>query len=117
MPNMNDCKMMGRLVKDPTLNFTANGVPVCNFPMAINVYYTTQSGEKREEVCFIGIVCWGKTAESVGQHCKKGDCVLVTGRLQQRQWETPEGQKRQKHEICAESVVFIPSNKDEKKEE
>ena len=116
MPNLNDCKMMGHLTKDPTLNFTANGVPVCNFSMAINTYFTTASGDKREEVCFIGIVCWAKTAESCAQHCKKGDCVLVTGRLQQRQWET-DGQKRQKHEICAESVVFIPKDKKEKKEE
>jgi single-strand DNA-binding protein len=84
---------------------------VCNFDLAVNRSYTTQGGERRDEVCYITIVVWGKQAESCGEYLGKGRTVLVEGHLQQRSWETPEGQKRSKHEVVAERVQFLGPRK------
>ena len=111
MASFNKVILVGNLTRDPELRYTPSGAPVCNFDLAVNRAYTTQSGEKRDDVCFIGIVVWSKPAEACGQYLKKGRPVLVEGRLQQRNWETPEGQKRSKHEIVAERVQFLGSGK------
>ena len=84
---------------------------MCNFDLAVDRSYTTQGGERRDEVCYITIVVWGKQAESCGEYLAKGRTVLVEGRLQQRSWETPEGQKRTKHEVVAERVQFLGPRK------
>ena len=112
MANFNKVILMGNLTKDPELRFTPSGAPVCNFDLAINRSYTTQTGEKREEVCYITIVVWGKQAESCGEYLHKGRPTLVEGHLQQRSWETPDGQKRSKYEVVAERVVFVGVRKD-----
>jgi single-strand DNA-binding protein len=109
MASFNKVIVMGNLTRDPELRYTPSGAPVCNFTTAVNRSYTTQGGEKRDEVCFIDVVVWGKPAESCGQYLKKGRSVLVEGHLQQRNWETPEGQKRSKHEVVAERVQFLGS--------
>jgi single-strand DNA-binding protein len=101
---------LGNLTRDPELRYTPSGAPVCNFDIAMNRSYTTQGGEKKDEVCFMTIVVWGKQAESCGQYLKKGRQALVEGHLQQRSWETPEGQKRTKVEIVAERVQFVGGN-------
>lgn len=98
---------LGNLTRDPELRYTPSGTPVCNFDLAFNRSYTAQGGEKKDEVCFMTIVVWGKQAESCGQYLGKGRQVLVEGHLQQRSWETPEGQKRTKVEIVAERVQFV----------
>jgi single-strand DNA-binding protein len=107
MPSFNKVVLMGNLTRDPELRYIPSGAPVCNFDLAINRSYTTGAGEKRDEVCFITIVVWQKQAEACGQYLRKGRPVLVEGRLQQRAWETPEGQKRSKHEVVAERVQFL----------
>ena len=106
---MNKLFAGGNLVRDPELRYIPSGSPVCTFDLALNRAYTTQAGEKREDVCFLTVVVWGKQAETCGQHLAKGRTVLVEGHLQQRTWETPEGQKRSKHEVVAERVQFLPS--------
>lgn len=112
MANFNKVILMGNLTRDPDLRYTPSGAPVCNFDLAVNRSYTTQSGEKRDEVCYITIVVWGKQAESCGEYLRKGRPVLVEGHLQQRSWETPDGQKRSKYEVVAERVVFIGVQRD-----
>ena len=112
MANFNKVILMGNLTKDPDLRFTPSGAPVCNFDLAVNRSYTTQSGEKKDEVCYITIVVWGKQAESCGEYLHKGRPALVEGHLQQRSWETPEGQKRSKYEVVAERVVFVGARKE-----
>ncbi len=107
MASFNKVILMGNLTRDPQLRYTPSGAPVCNFDLAMNRAYTTQGGEKKDEVCFISVVVWGKQAESSGQYLAKGRSVLVEGHLQQRSWETPEGQKRSKHEVVAERVQFL----------
>ncbi len=107
MASFNKVILMGNLTRDPELRYTPSGAPVTNFDIAMNRTYTTQAGEKKDEVCFISVVGWGKQAESAGEYLKKGRSVLVEGHLQQRSWETPEGQKRSKHEVVAERVQFL----------
>jgi len=112
MANFNKVILMGNLTKDPDLRFTPSGAPVCNFDLAVNRSYTTQSGEKKDEVCYITIVVWGKQAESCGEYLHKGRPALVEGHLQQRSWETPDGQKRSKYEVVAERVLFVGARKE-----
>ncbi len=107
MASFNKVILMGNLTRDPELRYTPSGAPVCNFDLAVNRSYTTQGGEKRDETCFITIVVWSKQAETCGQYLSKGRPVLVEGRLQQRSWETPEGQKRSAVEVVADRVVFL----------
>jgi single-strand DNA-binding protein len=109
--SFNKVILMGNLTRDPELRYIPSGAPVCNFDLAVNRSYTTQGGERRDEVCFITIVVWGKQAESCGEYLGKGRTVLVEGHLQQRSWETPEGQKRSKHEVVAERVQFVGPRK------
>ncbi len=111
MASFNKVILMGNLTRDPELRYTPSGAPVCNFDLAVNRSYTTQGGERRDEVCYITIVVWGKQAESCGEYLGKGRTVLVEGHLQQRSWETPEGQKRSKHEVVAERVQFLGPRK------
>jgi single-strand DNA-binding protein len=109
MASFNKVILMGNLTRDPELRYTPSGAPVCNFDLAMNRSYTTQAGERRDDVCYVTIVVWGKQAESCGEYLKKGRQALVDGHLQQRSWETPEGQKRTKHEVVAEHVQFVGS--------
>jgi single-strand DNA-binding protein len=109
--SFNKVILMGNLTRDPELRYTPSGAPVCNFDLAVNRSYKTQAGEQRDEVCFITVVVWGKQAETCGEYLGKGRTVLVDGHLQQRSWETPEGQKRSKHEVVAERVQFLGPRK------
>jgi len=107
MADFNKVILLGRLTRDPELRYTPAGSPVCNFDLAVNRSYTTQAGERRDEVCFITIEVWGKQAETCAEYLKKGRQALVEGHLKQRSWETPEGQKRSKHEVVAQRVQFL----------
>jgi single-strand DNA-binding protein len=79
--------------------------------MAVNRNYTTQSGEKREEACFVTVVVWGKQAESCSEYLDKGSQIFVEGRLQTRDWEGKDGQKRTVTEVVAERVQFMSRSK------
>jgi single-strand DNA-binding protein len=103
--------LIGNLTRDPELRYTPQGTSVCNFGMAVNRKYK-QADEMKEEVTFINIVVFGKQADTCGQYLNKGSAVLVEGRLQERRWETEEGQKRSKHEVVAQSVRFLPRKSD-----
>jgi single-strand DNA-binding protein len=97
--------MGGNLVADPELRYTQSGTAVSNMRIAVGSKY--KSGEEwKEETLFIGVVVWGKQAESVSQYLSKGRQVLVEGRLQERSWES-DGQTRKKMEIVASTVKFI----------
>lgn len=98
--------LMGNLTRDPEVRYTPQGTSVCNFGIAINRKYK-QGDELKEDVTFINIVVFGKQADSCGQYLNKGSSVLVEGRLQERRWETEDGQKRSKHEVVAQQVRFL----------
>ncbi|MBI5407914.1 MAG: single-stranded DNA-binding protein [Nitrospirae bacterium] len=102
--------LVGNLTRDPELRYTPQGTSVCNFGIAVNRKYK-QGEEMKEEVTFINVVVFGKQADTCGQYLNKGSAVLIEGRLQERRWETEDGQKRSRHEVVAQSVRFMSSKK------
>lgn len=111
MAGFNKVILMGNLTRNPELRYTPNGTPVASFGVAVSRRFK-QGEELKEEVCFVDIVVFGKQAEHCGQYLSKGNGVIVEGRLQQRRWETEDGQKRSKHEVVAQSVTFLPKRQD-----
>ena len=107
MSGFNKVILLGNLTKDPEIRYTPNGTAVANFSLAVNRRFK-QGGDIKDEVCYIDIVVFGKQAESCSQYVNKGDSVLIDGRLQQRRWETEDGQKRSRMEVVAQSVQFMP---------
>lgn len=91
----------GHLTRNPELRYTTSGTAVANTGIAFNRRYTA-NGESKEEVCFLDLVVFGKSAEHFAQYTQKGDPVLVRGRLQQRRWEDQSGSRHQKHELFIE---------------
>ena len=110
--NMNRVILVGNLTKDPELKFITSGSAVANFRMAINRKWKDAQGQQKEEVCFVGVVVWGKQAEACGEYLKKGSPVMVEGRLQFREWEK-DGDKRSILEVVAERVQFLSIGKRE----
>ena len=107
MASLNSVILLGNLTRDPELRSTLNGTSVASFGLAVNRRYR-QGEEQREEVCFVDIVCFGRQAETASEYLSKGNLVMIEGRLQWRSWETPEGQKRSKHEVIANNIQFMP---------
>jgi single-strand DNA-binding protein len=110
MANLNKVFLMGNLTRDPELRYVPSGAPVATFGLAVNRRFVTQQGEKKDEVCFVRVVVFGKQAESCSQHLSKGRLVFIEGRLQYRSWEQ-EGQKRSSLDIVADRVQFLGSPK------
>jgi single-strand DNA-binding protein len=111
MASLNKVFLIGNLTRPPELRYTPSGTAVADLRMAVNRNYTTQGGEKREDTCFLTVVVWGKQAESCGEYLDKGSPILVEGRLQTRDWEGKDGQKRSVTEIVAERVQFMGRGK------
>jgi len=112
MPSYNHTELMGNLTRDCTIRFTDAGTAVGNFSIAVNRKYR-KDNETVEQTDFLDIVCFGKTAESCGKYIGKGSTVFIDGRLQNRSWETPEGQKRNKVEVVANQVIFLSFKKNQ----
>ncbi len=113
MANLNMVLLIGNLTRDPELRYIPSGTAVANLGLATNRIYTTQDGERKEEVCFVDIVVWGKTAENCANYLSKGRPVFVEGRLQFDSWETEDGQKRSKLRVVANKVQFLGGRRDE----
>src|SRR2546421_5840044 len=94
MASLNKVFLIGNLTRPPELRYTPSGTAVADLRLAVNRNYTTQGGEKREETSFITVVVWGKQAETCGEYLDKGSPILVDGRLQTREGEGKDGQKR-----------------------
>lgn len=99
----NTVNVVGNMTRDPELRYTPNGASVCNFGIAWNKRYQ-RNGEQVEEVSYFDITCWGTLAENVAASLTKGTRVVVSGELEQRSWETPQGERRSKVEIKADDV-------------
>jgi single-strand DNA-binding protein len=112
MANFNRVILMGNLTRDPELRYIPNGQAVANLRLAINRTYKTQAGEQKEEVTYVGVVVWAKQAEACAEYLSKGSPVFVEGRLQSRQWETEDGQKRSVLEVVADRVQFLGRKKE-----
>lgn len=113
MANLNMVLLIGNLTRDPELRYIPSGAAVANFGLATNRIYTTQDGERKEEVCFVEIVAWSRTAENCANYLSKGSPVFVEGRLQFDSWETEDGQKRSKLKVVANRVQFLSGRRDE----
>lgn len=107
MMNLNRAMIIGNLTRDPEVRTTTSGQTVANFAVATNSMWTDAQGQKQERTEFHNVVAWARLGEIVGQYLTKGRKVYVEGRLQTRDWETPDGQKRQRTEIVAENVIML----------
>ena len=107
MASFNKVILLGNLTRDPEMRYTPSGTPVASFGMAVNRRYR-QGDEQKEEVCFVDISTFARSAEIVGQYLSKGSPVLIEGRLQFRSWEDQSGQRRSKLDVVAERVNLMP---------
>ena len=106
MSNGNHVSIVGNITRDPELRFTPSGQATATFGVAVNRrWQNRQSQEWEEATSFFDVVCWGQLAENAAQSLSKGTRVLVSGRLDQRSWETAEREKRSKIEITADEVA------------
>ena len=113
MASLNKVILLGNLTRDPELRYAPNGTTVARFGLAVNTSRAGQGDERREEVCFVDIVAFGRQAETASEYLSKGRPALVEGRLQWRSWEGQDGQKRSKHEVIAERIQFMPRGREE----
>jgi single-strand DNA-binding protein len=109
MAGVNKAILIGNLGRDPELRYTQSGQAVVNFSIATSENWTDKNGEKQERTEWHRIVVWGKTGENCAQYLSKGRTVYVEGRIQTREWEDREGQKRTTTEINAQTVTFLGS--------
>ena len=109
--SLNKVMLIGNLTRDPELRYTAQGTAVCNFGLATNRYWTTETGEKKEDTEFHRIVSWNKLAELCSQLLAKGRKVYVEGRLQTRSWAGADGNQRTSTEIVISEMVILDSKR------
>jgi len=108
MANFNKVILAGNLTRDPELKHTPKGTAVAKLGLAINRNWTTESGEKREEVTFVDVTAFGKQAEVLAQYLRKGRSVLIEGRLNLETWDDKTtGQKKSKLGVVMESFSFL----------
>jgi single-strand DNA-binding protein len=104
MATGNNITLVGNLTRDPELRFTPSGQPLAQFGMAVNRRWQNRQGEWQEDTSFFNVVVWGDHGENASDSLGKGDRVIVTGRLDQRSWETEQGEKRSVIEVIADEV-------------
>lgn len=110
MANLNKVMLIGNLTRDPEIKYTPKGTAVADIGLAVNRIYSSESGEKREEVTFIDVTLWGRTAEIAGEYLKKGRPVYIEGRLQLDTWDDKQtGQKRSKLKVVGEGLQLLGS--------
>lgn len=110
MASFNKVILVGNLTRDPELRYTPKGTAIAKIGLAVNRVWTSESGEKKEEVTFVDVDVFGRTAENVGQYMRKGRPILVEGRLRLDQWDDKQtGQKRSRLGVVAETVQFLGS--------
>jgi single-strand DNA-binding protein len=106
MPTDNTVVLVGNVTRDPELRFTNTGQPTATFGLAVNRrWQNRQTQEWEEATSFFDVVCWREMAENVSESLTRGARVVVAGRLDQRSWETPEGDRRSKVEVVADEVA------------
>ena len=107
MVSFNRVVLAGNLTRDPELRFTNDGIPVCSFGLAVN-----RVRSRSEEVDFFDISAWRELGETIANYKKKGDPILLEGRLQYRTWEAQDGSKRSKVDVVADNIQFLGGRSD-----
>lgn len=105
--SVNRVFLVGRLGRDPESRYTPAGQPVCNFTLATDETYRDRNGERQKRTEWHRIVVWGKQAETAQKYLRKGSLIFVEGRIQSRQWEDQQGQKRTSYEIVANNFRML----------
>ncbi len=109
--NLNKVILGGRLIADPELKQTPNGIAVATFTIAVNRRYTKDSAQQNE-ADFLNVTAWRATAEFVSRYFKKGSSICVVGSIQTRNWTDQQGQKHYRTDIVADEVTFVDSRSD-----
>src|SRR4249920_3439226 len=108
MASYNKVILVGNLTRDPELRYTPKGMAIAKIGLAVNRNWTTESGEKKEEVTFVDVDAFGRQAETLAQYMKKGSPLLVEGRLRLDQWDDKKtGEKRSKLGVIVEGFQFL----------
>lgn len=112
---MNKVILLGNLTRDVEIKYTPSNNAVANLSVAVNRKWTSAAGEKKEEVAFIDMEAWGKTAENIAKFFAKGRPILVEGRLKQETWDDKEtGKKRSKLLVSIDTFHFCGGDKQDK---
>lgn len=111
MASFNRVVLMGNLTRDPQVKYTPGGTAVCEIGLAINrTWFDKAANAKKEEVTFVDVTLWGRTAEVAGEYLVKGANAMIEGRLQLESWvDKTSGEKRQKLKVVGESLVLLES--------
>jgi single-strand DNA-binding protein len=105
--SVNKVILVGRLGRDPETRYTGGGQAVANFSLATDESYKDRNGERQKRTEWHKIVVWGKQAEIAQQYLKKGSLIFIEGRIQSREWQDKEGQKRTSFEIVANNFRML----------
>lgn len=109
MASVNKVILVGNLTRDPQLNYLPSQTAAVEFGLATNRKWKGQDGQQKEEVCFVDVVAFGKTAETLSQYLKKGNLVYIEGRLKFEQWKGQDGSNRSKLRVLVDSFQFLPN--------
>jgi single-strand DNA-binding protein len=112
MAAINRVVLVGNLTRDPELRHTPSGTAVCNLRLAVNTRRKDETGQWVDKPNYFDVTVWGNQGERCAQYLSKGRPVAVDGRLEWREWETPEGNKRQAVDVVADTVQFLGSRSD-----
>jgi len=107
--SVNKVILVGRLGRDPETRYTGGGQAVANFSVATDESYKDKNGERQKRTEWHRITAWGKLAEICQQYLKKGTMVYIEGRIQSREWQDKEGQKRTSFDIVANTMKMLSS--------
>lgn len=114
MASFNKVILMGNLTRDPESRVTPGGLTICKLSIAVNRVYSTQDGERKEEVTFVDCDAFGRQAETISKFMTKGRGIMIEGRLRLDQWEDQQsGQKRSKLGVVVENFQFVGGRGDE----
>ena len=112
MASLNKVLLIGNLTRDPDVKMLSSGRPVCNFGLALNRNYKYGEGNRKEEVTFVDVECYGPRAEAVGRFFTKGRSIFVEGRLKLDQWESKEVEKRSAIRVVLDNFEFVDSKQE-----
>lgn len=115
--SLNNVTIAGTLTRDAEIKYTQKGTAIANFSLAINKVWTDEGGKKHEDVTFVEVEAWGRTAEVIGEYTAKGHTILVEGSLKLDQWEDKQtGDKRSKLKVRADRFHFVSKPREQGEE-